>query len=949
MSTCLTRFYSDKKDVLVLDSRHNFFTLLLAFATTVGCLLHRLNNGLTLVLLPTQLAPVVAIQAWVAVGSADESAKQAGLSHVMEHMLFKGTVRRGVGEIAKEIELAGGEINAWTSRDSTVFHVVMPSRYADVGIDVLSDALTNSRFDAEELSREREVILEEIRQGNDEPLRALAQNMFAGAFHGHAYAKPVIGTPESVSKFRRSDLVGFRERWYRASNTAVVVAGNFEPEAMRRRIEKHFANLPTGPAPRRPRRVKAGSMRQSAQLETAPLSQSHLALSYRAPPIDTPECAALDLLTVALGQGESSILHRDLVRNQELCKSAYAYLHALNRDSLVVVGATADPANLDEALPILGARIQTLRDTLVSGDALAKARHAIEADTIYQQETAEGAAQSAGSYLALVGDPDFERDYLRRIAAVSPEDLRAAATKLFDPRRLNLAALMPEQGRLGTPQKRTRAAQRMLAQVERGMKRVIPTKLSAKSKARRTALAASKILRRRLPNGMEVIIKRDSAVPLVAARAVWSGGQLLESEAESGISELTASVVTRGCGSRSADEIIEEVDATAATLSGFAGRNSFGIRAEWLAKDWRRGFDLFSECLLSPSFSVSEVERNKRRQLARIESQQHNASHRAFRLLHETLYRKHPYRRNTLGTADTVRALDSEILRKHYRKNYRVSNLTLAIVGDVDPEAVWSRVESRFAAAKTTRRAARTPVVESFSGRSEKSRTIFAAMDREQAQLAIAFPGVAIQDKDRFTLEVLTTILGGQGGRLFLTLRDQQSLAYQIGAFSIEGLDPGYVALYLSCAPEKVDQAVAALRKEIQSIVSAKVSSEELDRSQRYLIGTHEISLQRRSALAAAMAFHHAYGLSYDDHLQYPRYIQRVSAADVQRVAKRIFDWDKAVTVTVAPANASPSAEKRMRGKVQKNRRKGKAMAVKRKPAKARRKKTPPKPKGKSR
>ena len=921
---------------------------MLAFATTVGCLLHRLNNGLTLVLLPTQLAPVVAIQAWVSVGSADESIKQAGLSHVMEHMLFKGTERRGVGDIAREIELAGGEINAWTSRDSTVFHVVMPSRYADVGIDVLSDALTNSRFDAEELSREREVILEEIRQGNDEPLRALAQSMFAGAFHGHPYAKPVIGTPESVSKFRRSDLVGFRERWYRASNTAVVVAGNFEPEDMRRRIERHFADLPEGPAPRRPSRANKAVKRQTAHLETAAVSQSHLALSFCAPPIDTPECAALDLLTVAFGQGESSILHRDMVRKRELCKSAYAYLHALNDNSLVVLGATADPKRLDEALPILGAKIQNLRDTLVSSEALAKARHAIQADTVFQQETAEGAAQNAGSYMALVGDADFERSYLRRIAAVSPEDLRAAAASLFDPRDLNLAALLPEQSALGTPQKRTRAAKRMLAQVERGMKKATPKKISAKAKARQQAQAASKVLRRRLPNGMEVIIQRDSAVPIVAARAVWSGGQLLESDAKSGISELMAAVVTRGCGTRSAEDIIEEVDETAATLSGFAGRNSFGIRAEWLAKDWRRGFDLLSECLLAPTFAATEVERYKRRQLTRIDNQQHNPSHRAFRLLHETLYRKHPYRRNALGTPDTVRALDSRMLQKHYRKHYRVSDLTLAIVGDVDPEIVWSRVEARFAASPSTTRAARSTSIENFDGRSQNARTVFATMDREQAHLAIAFPGVAIQDKDRFALEVLTTILGGQGGRLFLTLRDEQSIAYQIGAYSLEGLDPGYVALYLSCAPEKVDQALAALRKEVESMVTGAVSSDELARSQRYLVGTHEISLQRRSSLASAMAFHNAYGLSYDDHLKYPQYIQGVTAADVQRVAKRIFDWDTAVTVTVAPSHASPSAEKRMRGKVHKVRRTGKAKPKKAKPGKAKRRKSAPKRKGKS-
>jgi zinc protease len=515
--------------------------------------------------------------------------------------------------------------------------------------------------------------------------------------------------------------------------------------------------------------------------------------------------------------------------------------------------------------------------------------------------------------MALVGDPDFEKSYLQRIASVTTEDMRAAAARFFDPKRLHLAAMLPESRTLATPRDRASAAQKMLAQVEEGMNRGATKATSAKSRA-----ASNKIIRRRLDNGMEVIIKRDPSVPLVAARAVWSGGQLRESEARSGISELMASVITRGCGQRSAEEIIEEVDASASTLAGFAGRNSFGIRAEWLAKDWQRGFDILADCLLSPRFEAAEVERAKRRQMARLASQVDSPSHRTFRLLHETLFRKHPYRRNALGTPNTLRGLDAEALKKHYRRHYGVSGLSLAIVGDIDPDALWTRIQSRFAGAKATNRPERKILQENFDGRSEKSRQVFATMDREQSHLAIAFPGIAINDSDRFAVEVLTTILGGQGGRLFVKLRDEQSLAYQIGAFSIEGMDPGYVAIYLSCAPEKVDQAVAALKEQIRAITSLGVSAEELARSQRYLIGTHEISLQRRASVASAMAFHQAYGLAFDDHLHYPKHIQKVKASDVKAVAQRIFDWSKAVTVTVGPPHASPSAERRMKGRVKK-------------------------------
>jgi len=891
---------------------------------TIVCLLHPLNNGLTLVLLPSQLAPVVAVQAWVSVGSADEGPNQAGLSHVMEHMLFKGTARRGVGEIARDIEGAGGEINAWTSRDNTVFHTVMPSRYADVGIDVLSDALLNSTFDAQELEREREVILEEIRQGNDEPMRALAQSMFRGAFEHHPYRKPVIGNVDSVAGFTRADLLRFRDRWYRARNMALVVSGDFEPVRMRKKLEQSFANLSAAPAPRRNRKTDTLAESGGAHLDTAAIRHAQVALSFRAPKVNHADCAALDVLTVALGQGESSLLSTSLVRKRELCRSSYAYLHALRDQSLVVVGATADSEKLSKALPRIGGFIEKIRRERISASDLAKAKHAIAADTIYQRQTAEGAAQIAGSYLALTGDVDFESRYLKQVASLTLEDLQGAALRVLDPKHMNLAALVPEKAGLGTVRAKAVAANRLMSLVQKG--------ISAQAKAKPTATSSSKakasgIVKKQLANGMTLLIKRDTSVPLVAARATWSGGSLRETAKNAGISAITAELLTRGCGRMSAEEIIEEVDAEAASLSGFSGRNSLGLQAEWLADDWKHGLDLFSECLLSPHFDKAEFERSKRKQLARIRAQADSPSHQVFRLFQETLFRTHPYRRNSLGTEQSVGGLSESAVKRHYERQYPISGLTIAIVGDVDPTAVLARVTARFEKESAKVRPPRPRISEVFASRTAVKREVYGYMDREQAHLVIGFPGIRIDDGDRYALEALTTILGGQGGRLFVELRDRMSLAYQIGAYSLEGLDPGYVAIYLSCAPEKVEEAIVAVRAEIDGLLAKGVRPEELSRAKKYLIGTHEISLQRRSSVAAALSFHNAYGLDHKLHTEYSKRVSSVKNADVLRVLHRLFQWDFAVTAVVTPLKASPEAERRMRGVVRKRRRAKKARA----------------------
>src|SRR5205823_4648927 len=159
-------------------------------------------------------APVVAFQAWVGVGSADEEPGEAGIAHVFEHMLFKGTEKRGVGQIAQEIEAAGGDINAWTSFDQTVYHLVLASRYFDTGLDILSDAVQRSSFDPVELERELKVVLQEIKQGEDSPSRVATQTLFSTAFAVHPYRRPVIGNEASVRALGRDRLLDFFHRWY---------------------------------------------------------------------------------------------------------------------------------------------------------------------------------------------------------------------------------------------------------------------------------------------------------------------------------------------------------------------------------------------------------------------------------------------------------------------------------------------------------------------------------------------------------------------------------------------------------------------------------------------------------------------------------------------------------------------------------------------------------------
>jgi len=879
---------------------------------------YRLDNGLTVLMAPNRAAPVVALQAWVGVGAADEVRRNVGIAHVFEHMLFKGTARRGVGEIAQDVEAAGGEINAWTTFNQTVYHVVLASRYFDTALDVLADALQNSAFDPRELEREREVILEEVKQGHDDPSRNVAQALFSTAYARHPYRRPVIGSADSVRRLTRERLLDFFNTWYVANNITLVVSGDFDPAPTQTAIASAFRGLRSADVPRK-RRREPRQTAPRATIVTQDVREAQFAVGFHIPEMRHPDTAPLDVLAVALGQGESSRLHTRVRRDRELVSGVYSYAHSLRDPGLFVVGATLQPDDVDAAVRESMIEAFRVSHRELDDSELDKARRVIEADAIYQEETAQGAARKYGFYELVAGNAEYEREYLQLVRKTTVADVREAAERYLRPENMTISALLPDTPSLARAPRREARGKRLLAVAEKAAAQ------AAKKYATpiRPISPHDELVRDVLPNGLRVIVKRDPSVPVVAMRAVWVGGLRVESAQDNGINHLLASLITRGCGDRTADEISAAVDDMAGVLSGFSGRNSFGIRGEWLSEDWDAGFALMADCLLDPRFPHVEYLRERRRVLEELSVRESNPGHAAFRLFAETLYRKHAYRRDVLGTSKSITKITRKQVAEYYERSYPMSEMVLSVVGDVDPERVLRRVHETFGDVPKRKPRVRKIVQEDFFAGPKGPREVYRYLDRQQAHLVIGFPGTTLDDPDRYALEVLTAILSGQGGRLFLELRDRQGLAYRVGAFAVEGIDPGYLAVYIACSPDKLGAAHAGIQEELRKVVEQEVPADEVERAIRYLVGTHAISLQRRSSVASAIAFHEVYGLGFDEYSRYAAAVEAVTPADVQRVAAEVIDWDVAVVATVKPEEMTPGAAKRARGVKSKRRRKG--------------------------
>jgi len=860
---------------------------------------HHFENGLTLHVAGGHAAPVAAVQAWVGVGSADETPPLAGVAHVVEHMLFKGSAAYGLGELTRTLEHAGGEINAWTAFDHTVYHAVLGRDHVDAAIEAMGDALLEPRVEPDELARERAVILQEIRQGTDDPGRSVVQSLFATAYVEHPYRRPVIGTPESVQGIRERELVDFFRTYYVADNLTLVVAGDVDGARVRRAVERRFRAMPSGRPPRR-------AIAEPAQ--TAPravatfrdLGEAYLSVGFHVPPARHPDVAALDVAAILLGQTESARLPRELRDRDQIATSAHAHLHALRDPGLLVLSATATAANAPRTIGALVDQARALAE--VDGDELDRARITAEAAFVRQLETAQGRARAIGWNATVNGDPQFGHVYLDRVRAVRRHDLARVIHRYVRPHNASVAAILPTPSRAsaGRVDRRTAFAR----DAERRVRKVLsPSPPPATPVEKRVVL----------PSGTVLVVRRDPAVPIVAMRAVWRGGQRLEDRATFGASTLAARLVTRGCGALDAAQVADRIDRLGGSLGAVTGRNSFGVAAEWLSRTWKPGFELLADCALAPTFPTAELERERRLLLDDQELAADNPSQTAFQLFSETLYGPdHPYGRDVLGTPAAIGAITRAQLLAFYRANYAPERLVIAVVGDVDVDEVIAQARARFGAkAKAPAAAKPAIVVPKFDGKPAEAREVYRTAERAQAHLVLGFPGATIDAPDRFALEVLVAILGGQSGRLFGELREKQALVYRVSAHSIEGVDPGFVAIYLSCAPDKADVAIAAVNAELAKLRAGGVTADELVRAQRYLIGTHQIAMQRRSAVANAMAYHEAYGLGWQTWSHYDDAITTVRREDVAAAIASYLRDDRAITATVQPSRATPAAIKR--------------------------------------
>ncbi len=848
-------------------------------------LLFTLENGLRVAIQEDHFAPVVAIQVWVKAGSADETPDVAGAAHVHEHMLFKGTPSRPVGAIATEIESSGGSINAFTTADHTVYHIVLASRHFSDGLDILTDAIQNSTFDPHELDKELQVVMEEWKRGEDSPTTRAATELFEAVYKHHPYGRPVIGYRATIEALNRERVVHFYQRWYHPNNMTVVIVGDLDREKARQEVLRLFDHKPLAQLPVRPRPSEPAQTELRLSVVDMNVEEVYLYMAFPLPPAEHEDIFALDLLSFVVGGGESSVLIQKLQAEQELVNWITASAYTPADSGLFIVAAALEQEKIQQALEQSLALLFQYKHTRVTQAELDRARTNLASDFVYRRETVQGQARQLGYFLTVFSDPDYEQRYLKGLAAVTPQDIQRVARHYLSPARLNVVILgKTQEASIPTAEDITQLCQRFDQPV---------SKTSAP--AQTPATNGSAVTATRLDNGVRLLVKEHHDVPVIAVQAVTLGGLLFENEHTAGISNFVAGMLTRGSQQFSRFSLAEAVESLAGGLNGFSGRNSLGLSGSFLTTHANEGIDIFLETLLHPTFPADEVEKRRREILLALKNREDDLAQIAFDLFYQTLYQTHPYRLLTLGSVASISAMTQEQVATYYKTLLAPERLVLSVVGDVET----TQLIDRLSAGLSTLPAVTPPTAPAPEPRPSGVRTVVKSAEKQQAHVVLGFQGVTLDNPDRYALKVLDTILSRQGGRLFYEVREQRALAYSVTAFNVEGLAPGVFGVYLGTDPSRVDEAIGATQAELERIRQEKVTSDELERAKKYMTGSYEISLQSNAAQSEELAFNELYGLGHTHGRAYLDHIRQVTDTDLQRVANTYLNPTEQTLVIV--------------------------------------------------
>jgi len=818
-----------------------------------------LANGLTLILKRDTSAALASVQVWVKTGSVHEGAHLgAGLSHYLEHMLFKGTERRAGREISATVQAHGGYINAYTTFDRTVYYIDLPSEHTGVAIDLLADAVLHSTLPQDEAAKEKDVILREIAMTKDDPDNRLWDALFTTAFREHPYRQPIIGHRDVFSAVTREDLHGYYRARYVPNNLVVVVVGAIDLAATRAAVEQHFGVAPRvrlAPVlvPEDPSQL---APRADHRFEAVEITRA--ALAWPVPGLAHEDAPVLDLLAMVLGNGDSSVLWQEVREKAGLVHSIDASAWNPGTTGLFCISFTCDAAKREAAEAAIRRVLTQCATRGFAASQLRKAMRQLVVSEINSRKTMSGQASRLGVAEVVVGDLDHSRTFFAHLSRVRPAGVRAALKKYLVPDRLTAVSLNP-----------LAAANAVVA----------PTTMVA-SEAEFSDI--------KLPNGARLLLQPDRRLPNLHLRLALQGGPLFEDPTKRGATALLATMLTKDTRTRSAAAVAQFIEEIGGSFYPFSGNNSIGLAAEVLPPDVDRAIKVIADALLAPAFKPASFALERDAQIAALQQDDDDVVTLARKRLREKFFGSHPLAIDAHGTQAGVQALKAADLAALHRRLCVGANVVLAVAGDFDPRKLRPKLEAFLKRIPRGTAPASVTVGRVFALPASAGEFV-EQQPREQAVVLQAFPGPWVNGADFYVSEVADELFSGMASRLFERVREEKGLAYFVRSGRVLGLDSGMFYFLAGTQPGREAEVLAEIDAEIARVQAGGVEPAELARCQVRLKAARRQALQTNSARAMQAALNALQGQPINDWKNYDGRIDAITIAALADFAARRF------------------------------------------------------------
>jgi zinc protease len=874
-------------------------------------MVHRetLPNGLTVVVRELPGAPAVALSLWMRSGSGADPEELAGVSHFLEHLLFKGRGSSGPRDLALEVQAMGGFLNAETGVDHTAFYQVVPVESWTRVLDGQACVVSSPDFDHAAVETERKVIIEEARSSERDPWGFLWRRLMETAFVVHPCRRPVLGTPGTLARISHADLVAHHRWTCRPGNLAQVIVGDVDAREAVRRCADLYGSLGSAraEAPGAGEEARGGPGREQT---TEPpqdalrsrgfvgdLKQPYLAVSFHTVPVLHEDSPPLDVLAALLGGGRSSRLSRSLRLTQGIVSDVSAGHVGMSDVGALAVRAVVSGGDADGVTSGVFREIESLRRQAPSAGEMAKILRRLEASYAIEHETAEAIGWTLGSFEAY-GDCGYAETYVDRLAAVTCEDVVRVARTYLAPGNATVVTYVPRGGKM-TVGDRSSEVDALVMGTVRGAETAVVREPACGWRAapfarptviaERTAPASS---RTGLPGGGTLVGCRIGGLPLVSVALGFRGGLVDEPDGILGSTYLLQKLLVRGTRDLTALELADLMEGLGSAIATASDRDGFGFGATVLSSMLEDALPLLMSVAAEPGLRADDFAAVRTEVAAEIGEIEDHPGRLAMHLLMPLLFPEHGYGRPLRGTRETLGRLSLDDVRARHRCLCDPSRLAVCLAGDFPADRVGREV-----AGMATRLAGAADCAPSaVSARSgpvrlrPSGRVDVEGPRMPQSAILVGFAAPPAGSDDSVAMRVLSTGLSMMGGRLWRALRERPPHAYAVHATHLALLEGGGLIVHATSQPGSEEQVLAAILREATDVASRGLAAPEADRARNHLAGALGISLERRAARAGGYAMAEVMGLGYERVERLPQIVRGVTNDDVARVAREYLE-----------------------------------------------------------